>query len=101
MRGLLMRGLGTRRHVAGLAGPRARRAVAEGEDCFIAGCLQRGLDDELVDAVGLQAGNVLQEIRRLHAGGPIWEFFQDMGGDTDIFARMRQGDEGAAADLLS
>ncbi|MNI52385.1 hypothetical protein D3C73_1071590 [compost metagenome] len=68
-----MRRLGTRRHVAVGARLRAGRAVAEGEDVFVTGGLQGRQHLQLVDAIGFQAINVLEEAWRTNTGGPDLE----------------------------
>src|SRR5947207_1440154 len=50
--------------------PRAGGAIADGENVFVARGLQRGQYHELIDAIRLQAVEVLQKFRRFHAGGP-------------------------------
>ena len=57
--------------------PHGGGAVADGEDIVVTRRLQRRPDDELIDAVGLEAGDILQDIRRLDARGPDNQF----GGD--------------------
>ena len=53
-----------------LAEPGAGGAIADGEDVFVARGLQRRQYHELIDAIRLQAVEVLQKFRRFHAGGP-------------------------------
>ena len=68
MRRLLMRGLRPGRHVPS-AQPRTGGAVAE-RNIVVARRLQGRLDDELVDAIGFQAVDVPQQIRRLDPRRP-------------------------------
>jgi hypothetical protein len=65
VRGLLVRGLGARRHEAVLLRPRAGGAVAHREDVVVGRGLQRLPHHELVDAVGLQAVEAGEEFRPL------------------------------------
>ncbi len=72
-RGLLMGCLSTRWHVARLVWQGTGGTVAEREDILVTGGLQRVVHLQLVDAVGLQAVKILQEVRGLHAGRPDHE----------------------------
>ena len=70
MRGLLVRHLRARRHVAVLSDPRRGGAVPDGENGVVSGGLQRGLHDKLVDAIAFQAVELGEECRRFDAGSP-------------------------------
>src|SRR5476649_1056864 len=76
MGSLLVRRLGAWRHEDVFAGlrPRTGCAVADGEDVVVAGYLQCWLHHQLVDPIRREAGDVLQEVRRLDAGCPDHEF---------------------------
>ena len=68
-----MRRLRARRHVATCA-PRAGRTVANCKDAIVARCLQCRPYHKLIDAVGFEAGDILQEIRRLDSCSPDDQF---------------------------
>ena len=73
-----MCGLGARRHVLATAVVHgAGGAVAEHEDVVIERGLQRGAHHQLVDAVGFQAVQALQEVGGLDARGPDLEAGRD------------------------
>ena len=62
-----------------MAGPGAGGAVADGEDIVVARGLQRLAHHQLVDPVGLEAGDVLEHVRRLDAGRPHHELGRNEG----------------------
>jgi len=63
-------GLGAGRHEAVFLGPRAGSAVAHREDVVVQRRLQGLADEELVDAVGLEAVQAGEELGALDAGSP-------------------------------
>ncbi|MNF57799.1 hypothetical protein D3C84_393400 [compost metagenome] len=91
-RGLLVSGLGARRHVAAFAaGLRAGGAVAEGEDIVVAGGLQGRAHLQLVDPVALQAVEILEEAGCANPRGPDLEAGGDgvaLGGEQGIAGHL-------------
>ncbi|MNG07300.1 hypothetical protein D3C84_905930 [compost metagenome] len=73
-----MRRLSTWRDVAITARLRAGRAVTEGEDVLVAGGLQGWQHLQLIDAVGFQAIDVLEEARCTNPGSPDFQAGLDL-----------------------
>ncbi len=65
-----MGGLRSWRHIDTLARPFAGRAITDGVDVVIPRRLQRRLHDQLIDAIGLEAIDVLEKIGRLDTRRP-------------------------------
>jgi hypothetical protein len=77
MRGLLVRGLGARRHGRRVARPGTGGAVTQREDVVVARGLQGRAHDEPVELVGLEPGQPGEKIRRLDARRPDHELGRD------------------------
>ncbi|MNS57363.1 hypothetical protein D3C72_902470 [compost metagenome] len=86
-RSLLVSGLGTWWHIAVAARLRAGGAVTEGEDVLVTGGLQGRQHLQLIDAVGFQAIDVLEETRCANPRGPDFQAgldFVAVGGDQAV-----------------
>ena len=82
-----MRRLCPWRHVAIGTRLRAGRAVTEGKDVFVARGLQSRQHLQLIDAVGFQTVDVLEETRCANAGSPDFQAGLDLvaiGGDQAV-----------------
>ena len=99
MCGLLVRRLRARRNRGSRpAEPWARGAIANREDVVITRRLKGRAHDELVDAVGFEAIEIAQEIRRLDAGGPHYKLGRNhLSGRELHAARHHFGDSRGSA----
>src|SRR4051812_6251739 len=77
MGGLLMRSLRPSGDARRMSGPWTTHAIAHPENVGIAGGLERLIHDELIDAIGFEAIELAQKLRRLDTRGPDSQLGRD------------------------